>query len=397
MHAQTQSFVLRGVRAVLPDEVLENASVLIEGERIARIYGRDDHAPENVTEIFDLDNLTLLPGFIDIHIHGAMGVDTTDARSADDLHTIARYLAAHGTTAWLPTLVPAPDENYKRAARAVEELMSDERKRDAAARALGVHYEGPFVNEAQCGALRPRFFRKFTGAASLDRLALINHKDAKHLMTVAPEIEGGIEIISELKRRGFIVSIGHTRAEVDTLDRACEAGARHLTHFMNAMSPARAREPGAIGWGLTRDDVTCDVIADGVHVGDVMLHLIMRCKEASRTLLISDAVAPAGSGDGAFQFWDETITVENNCTRNERGSIAGSVAMMNDCARTMHKLGASLPDIARMAALNPARLLGIDKDYGSIETGKRADLAAFDADWNARLTIIGGRVAFEER
>ena len=389
--------LLTGAHVVLPDRVLENASLLIEGERIAGIYKHDEDVPNDVHHSLDLHGLTLLPGFIDLHIHGAMGVDVTDAESANDLHKMARHLAAHGATAWLPTLVPAPEENYKRAASLVTELIMGEPEREPASRALGLHYEGPFVNEAQCGALRSRFFRKFTNTSSLDTLALVSHTRARHMITVAPEIEGGIELVRQLSSRGFTISIGHTRADIETLDKAHNAGARHFTHFMNAMMPPRAREPGAIGWGLTRDDVTCDVIADGVHVGDVMLRLIMRCKEACRTVLISDAVAPAGFGDGEFKFWDETITVERKRTRNERGDIAGSVAMMNDCARTMHRLGARLSDIAQMASYNPARLIGVEKDYGSIETGKRADLVALDADWNARLTIIGGRVAFNER
>jgi N-acetylglucosamine-6-phosphate deacetylase len=389
--------LLTRAHVVLPDRVIENASLLIEGERITGIYKHAEDVLADVHRTFDLQGLTLLPGFIDLHIHGAMGVDVTDAESSDDLHKVACYLAAHGTTAWLPTLVPAPVENYKRAARLVKELIVNESEREPASRSLGLHYEGPFVNEAQCGALRPRFFQRFSNTSSLDAIALVGHPRARHMITVAPEIEGGIELVRELSSRGFIVSIGHTRADIETLDRAHEAGARHLTHFMNAMIPPRAREPGAIGWGLMRDDATCDVIADGVHVGDIMLRLIMRCKESHRTLLISDAVAPAGLGDGEFQFWDETIAVENKRTRNERGDIAGSVAMLNDCARTMHRLGAKFSDIAQMASYNPACLIGIERDYGSIETGKRADLVAFDTEWNARLTIIGGRVAFDER
>lgn len=388
------SLLLKNARVVLLREVLEDASVLIEGERIAGIFASGEDEPSRADSVRDLDGLTLLPGFIDIHIHGAMGVDTTEA-GADELHTVARFLARHGTTAWLPTLVPAPDENYKQAARAVEELMKTEATREPAARALGLHYEGPFVNEAQCGALRPHYFRKFTDANTLVALAPVNHPEARHLMTIAPEIEGGIELVGELTQRGWITSIGHTRADVETLDRAHAAGAHHLTHFMNAMQPMKAREPGPVGWGLMRDDVTCDLIADGVHVDSLMLRLVLRCKTAERTVLISDAVAPAGLGDGTYKMWDEKITVKNGRTGNERGNIAGSVGMMRDCARTIAALGYGLPDVARMASLNPAHLLGLEKDYGSIETGKRADLAALNENWQVQLTLIGGRVAFD--
>ena len=388
--------ILVGARVVLPDKVTEGASLAIEGGRITRISEGIVEAAGQGAKILELDGLTLFPGFIDIHIHGAVGVDTMEA-SVDDLHRVAGFLAGHGVTAWLPTLVPAPLEDYERAVRAIEQLMAEQDERAGAARALGLHYEGPFINSAQCGALRPAYFQTFTGAGVLDTLAVIQNENARHLITVAPEIEGGIELVSELKRRGWIISIGHTRSDVDALERAHRAGARHMTHFMNAMSPLHHRAPGPIGWGLMKDDVSCDVIADGVHVDPLMLQLLLRAKTPERVALISDAVAPAGLGDGVYNIWGETISVSEGRTQNARGNIAGSVITMRDAVRTMLSLGVSLQDVAIMAAYNPARLLGINQDYGSIEAGKRADLTALDAQGNARLTLIGGRIAFDKR
>jgi N-acetylglucosamine-6-phosphate deacetylase len=168
-----------------------------------------------------------------------------------------------------------------------------------------------------------------------------------------------------------------------------------MTHFMNAMSPFHHRAPGPIGWGLLNDDVSCDVIADGVHVAPLILELILRAKQPARVALISDAVAPAGLGDGEYSIWGETISVIEGRTQNARGSIAGSVITMRDAVRTMLSLDVPLEDVARMAAINPARLLGIEQDCGSIEEGKRADLAALDKEGNVRLTIINGRIAFD--
>jgi N-acetylglucosamine-6-phosphate deacetylase len=216
-----------------------------------------------------------------------------------------------------------------------------------------------------------------------------------HLITVAPEIEGGIELVRELKERGWVVSIGHTRADIETLDRAAAAGARHMTHFFNAMSPLHQRTPGPVGWGLLNDDVTCDIIADGHHVAPLMLRLALRCKTPERLCLISDAVAPAGQGEGEFRIWGETIKVAGGRTANERGSIAGSVSTMRDGVRQMLALGVAPSDVARMASTNPARLLGVAVDHGTIEEGKRADLVALDEEGNVRLTLIGGRVAFD--
>lgn len=390
------ALLLKGARVVLPHETVEGMTLLIEQGRITKISEDSAATSGQAAEVLTLDGLTLFPGLIDIHIHGSVGVDTMEA-STDDLHRVALFLARHGVTAWLPTLVPAPLEDYQRTVAAIEKLMMEQDKRAAAARALGLHYEGPFINSAQCGALRPAYFQNFVGANELDTLAVIKKTEARHLITVAPEIEGGIELVGELRRRGWIISIGHTRSSTDTLEEAHRAGARHMTHFMNAMSPLHHRSPGPIGWGLMKDEVSCDVIADGVHVDPLMLKLLLRVKTPGRLALISDAVAPAGLGDGDFQIWGETISITDGRTGNARGNIAGSVITMLDAVRMMLSLGVSAPDVARMAAGNPAQLLGLDEAYGSIEEGKRADLFALDAEGNVRMTLIGGSIAFDGR
>jgi N-acetylglucosamine-6-phosphate deacetylase len=214
----------------------------------------------------------------------------------------------------------------------------------------------------------------------------------KHMMTLAPEIDGGIELTRELSKRGWVVSVGHTRADFDLLNKAFEAGAHHMTHFMNAMAPLHHRSPGPVAWGLLHDEVSCDVIADGVHLDPDILQLLLKTKTARRLMLISDAVIAAGLGDGDYKIWGETISVKDRRTSNEKGSIAGSVISMLDAVRMMKSQGASEMELARMASTNPAHLLGIDQDCGSIEEGKRADLVAMDRDGNIQLTIVGGDV-----
>lgn len=388
--------LLRRARIITPEGALNDASLLLEEGRIGRIYESDEASKEaKHARAFDCEGLTVLPGFLDIHIHGAQGVDALEA-SSDDLLRVARFLATQGVTSWLPTLVPAPDEEYERAARAVSQLMhrQDEAAEETGARALGIHYEGPFVNERQCGALRTEFFRTYARPEDLKTLARVPHERALHMTTLAPEIEGGVLLIEELSARGWTVSIGHTRADAETLERAHRAGAKHFTHFMNAMPQLHHRAPGPVGFGLAREDVTCDIIVDGVHLDPLVVRMIVRSKTPERVALISDAVAPAGLGDGVYRLWGETIKVEAGRTRNERGSIAGSVITMSDAARLCGGMGFMNEDVARMASHVPARVLGIEKDYGSIEEGKRADLVVFDDVWNVKLTLVGGRVAF---
>src|SRR6266566_1262067 len=385
------NLLLRNARLVLPETVAIGETIFIKNGLIASISAAASREAQSGDAV-DLQGLTVFPGFIDLHIHGAVGVDTMVA-SAADLDRVSQFLTTRGVTGWLPTLVPAPAADYASAIKAIEDAMD----LDRGAQILGVHYEGPFVNSSQCGALRAQFFRTFSGPADLNDLPLVRRQSARYMITVAPEIEGGLALVSELTRRGWVVSIGHTRASFDLLNKAFEAGARHMTHFMNAMAPLHHRSPGPIGWGLARDEVTCDIIADGIHLDPQMLRLLLKLKSADRLSLISDAVAAAALGDGDYEIWGEKITVKDGRTSNSRGTIAGSVITMLEAVRLMLSVGASEQEAARMAATNPARLLGIDKECGSIEAAKRADLVALDSSGKVVLTIIGGAIVFDSR
>jgi N-acetylglucosamine-6-phosphate deacetylase len=401
------SILLRNVRAVLPHRVSEKSDLLVENGLIRSIAGTLGNAAGALayagtsasSPTLDLEGLTLYPGFIDVHIHGAVGVDAMEADS-EGLHRVSHFLATKGVTGWLPTLVPAPNADYARAVSAITEAMEKQAgclRSQRGARIRGVHYEGPFVNSAQCGALRTKYFKTYSSATDLQDLPLPIVSRAARMITLAPEIEGGIELVRELKRRNWIVSIGHTRAGFELLDQAFAVGARHMTHFMNAMLPLHHRSPGPIAWGLARDEVTCDVIADGIHVDPHMLELLVKLKSADRLTLISDAIAAAGQGNGDYRIWGETITVKDRRTSNANGNIAGSVITMLDALRQMSALGVSEINLARMSSANPARLLGLDQECGSIEEGKRADLVALDANGDVALTLIGGEIAFQKK
>jgi len=371
---------------VLADGEVASTSVLISDRLIRKISPEISVA--GAIEI-DLTNTTLFPGFIDTHIHGADGVDIMDA-APSELIDMSKFLASEGVTAWVPTFVPASDATYARAVNAISNAM--ETRHGATARILGIHYEGPFVNMAQCGALHKDYFKTYQAPLDLDSLPIPG--TGIKMTTMSPEIEGGVELVGALKERGWIVSIGHTRADVEVLDRAFNAGARHMTHFMNAMAPLHHRNPGPIGWGMSRNDVSCDIIADGIHLDPFVLKLLLNIKGAGSLSLISDAIAAAGKGDGDYQIWGETISVKNGRTSNSHGSIAGSVITMLDAVRMMRSLAVSDVDLARMASLNPARLLGIEHECGSIEEGKRADLVAIAGKAEVKLTMVSGEVAF---
>jgi len=388
MSSTTQLALING-RIVQPDQVIETGHIIIDQGKIASVSGT---ARTSTLETIDLSGDTVYPGFIDAHIHGSAGIDVMNA-SVDALGQVSAFLITQGVTSWLPTLVPAADDEYRSAVAAIDKASADA---NDGARIVGLHYEGPFVNSAQCGALHREHFKTYSDPGDLDRLAVPQNAPVK-MITLAPEIEGGIELVSELQRRGWVVSIGHTRADESVLDQASRAGARHMTHFMNAMPQLHHRQPGPVGWGLSRDDVTCDIIADGIHLHPLTLRMLMRAKGPGGLSLISDAIAAAGKGDGDYQIWGETISVKEGRTSNAAGNIAGSVISMLDAVRMMRSLGASEVETARMAATNPARLLGVDHECGSIEQGKRADLVAIDEHGAVKLTIVGGKIVYQPR
>jgi N-acetylglucosamine-6-phosphate deacetylase len=372
--------LLKNVRIVAPvEDGLQD--VLVEGGKLKGI----GEGLAKAARVIDLEGATLLPGFIDIHNHGAAGVDVNSA-DAEALLRAAEFLFVNGVTAWIPTIVPDTDENYGRIIAEIDRLMEMQQGR-AAAQAVGVHYEGVFANEVMCGALRPYHFKRFTGseATMLPRL-----KSGVHMTTLAPEIENGVVLIAEFVRLGWVVAIGHTKAEPEVLDAAFEAGARHLTHFFNAMSGLHHRNKGVVGWGLANEAAAFDIIADGIHVHPEMLKLAVDLKGAGSVSLISDSVAPTGLGDGEYELWGEKIFVKEGRTENERGSIAGSVITMLDAVTTVRGLGFSFHEIAQMASENPARVLGLDDTTGSIAVGKRADLVALDEAGDVKMVMASG-------
>lgn len=380
-----ETILLKNAAAILPFEKRENVSVLIENGRIAEISleNKDFRAGE----ILDLANFSLYAGFIDIHNHGALGVDVNSA-DADDLIKVGKFLASVGVTAWLPTFVPDSDENYQKSIAEIEKVRNIQEK-ELSAQILGVHYEGVFANEKMCGALRPKYFKSFTKGNEIKALPRL--AGGAHFTTLAPEIENGVELIGELIKQNWIVSIGHTKACAETLEKAFAAGAHHLTHFFNAMTGIHHREIGVAGWALANENVTFDIIADGIHVAPEMLKFACRAKSTEKVTLISDSVAPTGLGDGEFEIWDEKVSVSNGKTRNERGSIAGSVITMLDAAKMMLSINFSESEVSQMASANPAKLLGIEPTHGSIEIGKRADLVALDEKGNVRMVLIAGK------
>jgi len=390
--------VLHNARVVLESEVIFGGVVLGD-KRISNVFvERDRPAGLSSRQYADLNGAYLAPGMIDIHIHGAAGVDVQDT-DENGFDRIGEFLLSNGVTSYFPTFVPADDEVYRSAVENIRRYVSSNREAFGAW-ILGVHFEGPFVSRERCGALKREFFRTYDGDHSSVELFARGVADQAgaaqgRLMTLAPEIEGGLDLVRYLTSRGVRAFIGHSTADPEVLELAFEAGARHVTHFPNALEPLHHRKPGAVAWALLRDDVTFDCIADFHHVDPLMLRLMRKLKGASGMALISDAIKPAGLGDGEFEVWGERIEVRGGRTSliggSVAGTIAGSVVTMLDAFRNMVKIGVPIGDVVRMSSLTPARAAGVDAEVGSIVEGKRADLIAFDDNLKLTLTLSSGK------
>ena len=335
------------------------------------------------------EDAVVLPGFIDEHIHGAGGADAMDG-THDALATIAKTLVKEGTTSFLATTMTQSVENIKGALAAANEYMKNPAK---GAQLLGVHLEGPFISAKYKGAQPLEYVAK-PSVETFDMYQKAAGGNIK-IVTLAPEEEGAAELIAHLKEQGVIASIGHSGAIYDDVERAVKAGATHVTHTYNAQSPLHHREVGVVGSAMLFNTLSCELIADCIHVSVPAMRLLMKEKEWSRVILITDAIRAKGLGDGESELGGQKVFVKNGEARLADGTLAGSVLCMNRAIQNLvEKTKISLECAVSYATKRPALDLGIWNECGSIRKGKRADFTVLDSHYDVVMTIIGGEIVY---
>lgn len=380
-------------RLLTSDGVVDHPLMVVEDGRVVEIVaggdGRGSDRGSATESSFDFGDGLIVPGFVDLHIHGCAGYDVMDERE-EALPAINRMLARHGVTSYFPTTVTAPMDATLRAverlADAIEERGQKKADRMVEAAPLGIHLEGPFISHARRGVhpaenlLPPRMetFERIWQAA----------RGQIRMMTIAPELEGAIELIGAAAERGVCVSLGHSDASFQSSERAIAAGARHATHMFNAMRPLGHRDPGIAGALLTDARASCDVIADGIHLDAAIVKLVAQSKGRDLTVLISDATAATGMPDGRYRLGSMEVDVRNGACTFE-GKLAGSVLTMDAAVRNLSRFaGWTLADSVAAATRNPARVAHINK--GALAAGADADFVVLDDEGNVLRTFMRG-------
>ncbi len=350
-----------------------------------KIAGYGEGTPPNAETIIDADGCDLLPGFIDIHVHGGMGYDTMDA-TPEALHEMAQFYAKHGVTGFLATTWT---DSRERVQAALENIAANMGRIPGGATLLGAHLEGPYLNPAKCGAQNTKYIRR----ADNEEAAAFLDTGVIKIVSLAPEYEESLWLIDECKERGIITSAAHTNATYEQMMHAVERGLRHTTHTFNAMSGFHHREPGVAGAAMSSREIRCELICDNIHVHPAAMKTLLSTKRPHGVIIITDAVRVAGLPDGEYSLDERKVIVKDGAVRLSNGSLAGSTLTMDKALMNFihaHPFSTRLAVATPNAAFIPARALGLS-NVGTIRTGYDADLILMK-DGEVRMTIIKGEI-----
>jgi N-acetylglucosamine-6-phosphate deacetylase len=368
---------------ITPQEVLREQALIINDNTIERI-GADSTSPD--TTVIDAKGCYVVPGFIDVHVHGADGYDTMDA-TPKAIQTMGAFYAKHGVTSYYPTTMTMPAPNIQAALENVEHCPQPTN----GAQHLGVHVEGPYLNLKYKGAQPPEYFRPPVPAEYGQWL----ETGVCKLITVAPEIEGSLEMIQELTAQGVEFAIGHSAASYEEAVKGFDVGVRQVTHVFNGMVGLHHREPGALAAILTDDRVNAQLIADGIHVHPGMIRMLIRAKGADHVMLITDAIEATGLSDGDYDLGGQKVTVKEGIARIANGALAGSTLTMDKAIRNMVSFtDLPLQKIIAMASTVPARAMRL-ANKGKLEAGCDADIVLLNRELEVMATMVGGSIVYQ--
>lgn len=335
----------------------------------------------------DLSGCTVVPGFIDIHTHGALGGDTCDAQE-DAVAGMSRHLARHGVTSFCPTTMTLPFEKLEESLRVVRAYRGNE----CGAYIQGINMEGPYISSAKKGAQCGDYIRK----PDFDEFLRLHEICPVRLVDVAPEAEGA-EVFAARAKAYCTVSAAHTNADYETAVKAFDAGFSHATHLFNAMTQLSSRAPGVVGAVFDSDSVTAELICDGFHIDPATLRVAFHILGEDRTVIVSDAMMAAGLTDGDFELGGQKVYVRDGKALLADGTIAASTTNLYEEFRNVLRFGIPFRQALKSCTINPARVIRAEKETGSIAPGKRADLLVLDRDMEIRMVIVKGEIVEDRK
>lgn len=377
--------VIKNARIVTPPLIMESAEVFIANGHITAVTPPQQQPIPDNAQIIEADGQTLVPGFIDMQFNGAFGHDF--ARKPETIWQVAADLPQWGVTSFLPTIVTSPLTTVQCA----QDVLGKRPSNFSGAEPLGLHIEGPFINPQKKGAHNPDYIQLPT----LDAVADWSPETHVHLVTLAPERDGALPVITALAERGVIVSAGHSMATFAQAQAGFDAGIRYGTHLFNAMPSIHHREPALPGALLKDERITIGIIPDGIHVHPALIKLVWQLAP-ERLNVVTDAMAALGMPPGQYDLGDFTVTVDATTCRLPDGTLAGSVLSMDTAVRnlitfTNCTLAAALATVTTI----PAQRLGIAQQKGTIAPNFDADLVLLDDELNVQLTLVNGSVVYQ--
>jgi N-acetylglucosamine-6-phosphate deacetylase len=394
MTSNFKAILLKGIQIYSEGKWIENGYIKIKDQKIVEVGRAENLSLQEEFEVLDLPlQYKAVPGFIDVHIHGANGADTMDAtREALDIMTQA--LPGEGTTSFLATTMTQEEKQIEKALVNAGEYIKDHQT-PGKAEILGIHLEGPFVNPKKAGA-QPIQYIIEPNLELFKKWEQLSGQTIK-LVTLAPEQSGGLEMVRYLKANGMIASIGHTDATYEEVLNAINAGANHVTHLYNQMRGLHHREPGVVGAAFLKEELKAELIVDGVHVHPEMVKLAYKQKGKTGLILITDSMRAKCLKNGHYDLGGQDVTVQNGKAVLSDGTLAGSILKLGKGVKNiMAFTGCRLEDAVEMAAVNPAKQLNVFDRKGTISEGKDADLVILDENYDVYMTLCRGQVAYSK-
>jgi len=381
------TFAIRNVNIVTPFRIIPNGTVIVEGKKIAAIGRTAEVVVPKGMRTYDLDGMTLTPGYIDLLVHGGGGYGFADM-SREAVEHISEHFFKHGTTGLLAALYSKPEADMVADVGRIAEFCSTKNSN-----VWGMHLEGPFINKKWHGAMKVEYLWQ-PSVEGWNKLHAASHGYIR-LMTLAPELPGMADVMRAAAKNGVVLSIGHSAAMFEEVLMAIDNGAAHITHMFNAMTPFHHRQPSVAVAALLQNELKVELIADGFHVHPAVMKLIYKIKGDGGIILITDAIRASGMPDGEYTFMDQKIIVREKKAYLENGTLAGSTLTMEAAVKNMVELvGVPLTDAVRMASLNGAKVLGLEHKKGILAVGKDADLVVLDKDFYVQMTIYEGAVRY---